>query len=304
MHIILAPCNLGLRPLRPGHIPGTWRAPQVLMAHGLAQRLEAETVTSLPRPDYSPNAQTGTRLYNGHAIRDFSLRLAADVSRVHSLKGLPLIVGGDCSILLGALLGSQSSTPLALVHLDGHSDFRHPGNYDPQATLGAVAGMDLALATGRGEALLTEWPGVAGPLVADRDVIQLGERESRDADFAWPDIAQTAITGIDVFTAQGMGRDHIASEIRRVIHGKRFWLHVDVDVLDQTVMPAVDSPGSPGIEKGWLEAICAPLLKHPLCCGMTLTVYDPDSDPEEQCAERIVDMLEQMFGRRQSTSKT
>jgi len=44
--------------------------------------------------------------------------------------------------------------------------------------------MDLALVTGRGDPLGTEWPGVEGPLIADADVIQLGERESRDAD--WP----------------------------------------------------------------------------------------------------------------------
>jgi arginase len=28
-----------------------------------------------------------------------------------------------------------------------------------------------------------------------------------------------------------------------------FWIHLDVDVLDQAVMPAVDSPGSPGIDE-------------------------------------------------------
>jgi len=35
-----------------------------------------------------------------------------------------------------------------LVHVDGHDDFYHPGNYDSARRLGAVAGMDLALASG------------------------------------------------------------------------------------------------------------------------------------------------------------
>ena len=45
-----------------------------------------------------------------------------------------------CSILLGALAGARRHGPLSLVHVDGHSDFRHPGNYDSAAQLGAVAG--------------------------------------------------------------------------------------------------------------------------------------------------------------------
>lgn len=34
-----------------------------------------------------------------------------------------------------------------------------------------------------------------------------------------------------------------------------FWVHLDVDVLDQAIMPAVDCPGSPGIPPEDLVAI-------------------------------------------------
>ncbi|QPS18670.1 arginase family protein [Serratia plymuthica] len=298
MHIILAPTNLGLSPLRPGHVPGTWRAPQALMAHSLAQRLGAGAVSELPQPTYSPAAQPGTRIRNGHAIRAFTLALAAEVAAVQARGDFPLVVGGDCSILLGALAGSRSAGPLSLVHIDGHSDFRHPGNYDPQQMLGAVAGMDLALATGRGEPLLAEWPGVTGPLVPERQVLQLGERECRDADFAWPDINQTAIARIDVFAANRMGKAEIVRQIEQMLATEpewRFWLHLDVDVLDQTIMPAVDSPGSPGIDRLWLENIVARLLQNPMCCGMTLSVFDPELDPDGRYAALIVEMLEAMF---------
>jgi len=300
MHLILAPCNLGLRPLYPGHVPGTWRAPQALMAQGLAERLHADAVTELPKPDYSPEAQAGTRLYNGHALREFNLMLAEEVARTQARHAFPLVIGGDCSVLLGALAGSRATGPVSLVHIDGHSDFRHPGNYNPQQKLGAVAGMDLALATGRGEALLTRWPGIADPLVKDEHAIQIGERESQDDNFAWPDIAQSGITCLDVFTAQRMGPGMIKQAIAQVLSsqpGQRYWVHFDVDVLDQAVMPAVDSPGSPGIDRRWLEAICASLLACPLCCGMTVTVFDPDLDHDGRCAALIIGMLENMFQR-------
>ncbi|WP_219726020.1 hypothetical protein [Janthinobacterium sp. ROICE36] len=50
MEIILAPSKLGLRPLHPDHEPGTWRAPAVLMANGLAAAVGASASVSLPRP--------------------------------------------------------------------------------------------------------------------------------------------------------------------------------------------------------------------------------------------------------------
>ena len=205
IRLVRAPSNLGLRPLRPGHVPGTWRAPEVLSKAGLIEALAPAGVIDLERPAYSTDPEPGTRLRNGHAIRGFNLRLADVVANALGRGGWPLVIGGDCSILLGALAAARRSGAVALVHVDGHSDFRHPGNYDVNAALGSAAGMDLALSTGRGEPLLTEWPGVDGPIVADEAVVQIGERESRDADFAWPDVNATAITRIDVFEARELG---------------------------------------------------------------------------------------------------
>ena len=40
----------------------------------------------------------------------------------------------------------------------------------------------------------------------------------------------------------------------------RVWLHVDLDVLDQGVMPAVDSPGSPGLDFAQLAGLLSRLV--------------------------------------------
>ncbi|MEP6565454.1 MAG: arginase family protein, partial [Mesorhizobium sp.] len=236
--LVRAPSNLGLRPLRPGHVPGTWRAPQALSEAGLIEVLAPSRVVDLERPTYSTEPQPGTRLRNGPAIRRFNLELAQVVAGALRQSEFPLVIGGDCSILLGALVAARRFGAVALVHLDGHSDFRHPGNYDVDAMPGSAAGMDLALATGRGEPLLTEWPGIEGPLVADEAVVQIGERESHDADFAWPDINSTAITRIDVFAVRNMGAAKVLQTTSATLARAdcAYWLHLDVDVLDQTVM--------------------------------------------------------------------
>src|SRR5262249_973184 len=69
VELVAAPSNLGLRPPSPGREPGVWRAPQALLSHGLGGRLNPARITELPRPRYEFDAQPGTRIRNGIAIR-------------------------------------------------------------------------------------------------------------------------------------------------------------------------------------------------------------------------------------------
>ncbi|ART64632.1 arginase family protein [Kushneria marisflavi] len=305
MNLILAPSNLGLRSQWNGHEPGTWRAPFALIKAGLLEALDSPKLTELPRPRYRAAPQQGTQLLNGHEMRTFNLRLAELVEQYYRQDEFVLVIGGDCSILLGALAGARRMGQLSLLHIDGHSDFRHPGNDNTGQTAGAAAGMDLALATGRGEALGTSWPDISGPLVEDRNVIQLGERENRDADFAWPDVNDTDITRIDVFEADRLGATGIIEIIDQALArqpDKGFWIHLDVDVLDQGIMPAVDSPGTPGIDPETLLSVLKRFAPDLRCIGMTVTVFDPDLDPDGHYASRIVEMLARIpFGSRRIT---
>lgn len=303
--LVKAPSNLGLRPRDDGSEPGTWRAPDVLLEEGLHDVLKALGSIELRRPPYDRDEQPGTRLLNGHSLRAFNLELADRIEQLVVERRFPLVLGGDCSILLGALAGLRRLTPLSLVHIDGHSDFRHPGNYDSAATLGAPAGMDLALATGRGEPLLTQWPGVETPLVPDEEVVQIGERENRDPDFAWPDVNETAITRIDTFEANELGPSGVLAKTRATLDRRPwpYWIHLDVDVLDQDVMPAVDSPGSPGIAPSDLELILAGLLEDRRVAGMTVTIYDPELDPERSAARLIVSLLGGAFAKAGRTER-
>ena len=59
-------------------------------------------------------------------------------------------------------------------------------------------------------------------------------------------------------------------------------------------MPAVDCPGSPGIPPEDLIAILQPLVADARCRGMTVTVFDPDLDPDGQYAATIVSLMAQL----------
>lgn len=176
--LIDARTNLGLRPSDTDVIPGTDRAGRVLLEQGLARAIGFRRTEAVVAAPYSRDPEPGTRLRNGSKIRAFNLELADAVERSRRDGGFPLVIGGECSDLLGGMLGLRRSGGRGLVHLDGHSDFLTPQIYPPSRPLHAAAGMDLALATGRGEPLLTMWPGFATPLVAGVDAVQLGERYS------------------------------------------------------------------------------------------------------------------------------
>jgi len=295
--IILVPSNLGLNPRYTGHLPGTWRAPSVLMQQGLDKTFSACEIITLPCPDYSPDPEPGTDILNGHKLRLLNLMLAdeIEIARRHSLK--PVVIGGDCAILPGALLGCRRNEgQIALVHIDGHSDFRHPGNWKRESGSGpgAAAGMDLALVTGRGEALLSEWPGIEGPLVADDAVIQLGERESHLVDYEWPDIAGTDIQQITIFEALTLSDTQLSDLIfKRLNHfpEKPYWIHLDMDVLDSGEMSAVDCPGTPGLSSERLISLCKTLFGQYRCCGITVTIYDPDLDHEGTAADLVAHII-------------
>jgi arginase len=66
------------------------------------------------------------------------------------------------------------------------------------------------------------------------------------------------------------------------------WLHVDLDVLDQSVMPAVDSPGSPGLNYLQLAALLGGLCTSGRIIGANFTIYDPERDPEARYAGSLV----------------
>jgi arginase len=287
--LIAAPNNLGLRPPAAGVEPGTWRAPEALERAGLSARLRPARHVQLVRPRYLAGAAAGTAIRNGDRLRTFSLALATEVERSLTRGALPVVIGGDCSTMLGCLLGLRRSGGRGLVHVDGHSDFAQLAVGD--ARLGSAAGMDLALATGRGDAMLTRWPGVAGALVDDADAVQVGERDDIDGPGGYPGLSQTAITRISVQAVHAAGIPRTVARVLDRLGDRtldRAWLHIDLDVLDQRVLRAVDSPGSPGLTYSELTELVRALLRSRRIAGLDVAIFDPDLDPDGSHARNIV----------------
>ena len=74
-----------------------------------------------------------------------------------------------------------------------------------------------------------------------------------------------------------------------------FWIHLDADVLDDAVMPAVDSRQPDGLSYAELTKLLVPLLRSRLAVGMEVTIFDPELDPSSRIAAAFTDTLVTAF---------
>src|ERR687889_508006 len=289
--VVDAPTNVGLSPPGPGREPGVYGLASALRANGIVSRLGATDGGVVTSPPYTPEIDPSTGVLGGEALRSFSLDLAERVDEVVREGKFPFVLGGDCSILIGNMLALRRRGRFGLVFIDGHLDFRHSGNSE---LVGAAAGADLALVSGRGPDRLTNIDGLR-PLVRGDDIVALGEREDYPE---WRDIHDTDITVWDLWKVRSLGVNRVALKTLEKMESsgvEGFWVHLDADVLDDAIMPAVDSRQPDGLSYSELVELLRVLLGSQLAVGMEVTIFDPELDPTGEIADGFTDALVEAF---------
>ena len=282
--IVDAPSVLGLFPR------GVETLPEALLAHDLVGRLGATVHRSLTPPAYSPEPDP-TGINNADALVTFAEILADAVGAEIDDGAFPLVLGGDCSIVFGPLLALARRGRSGLLFLDGHADFAHPAD-DPS---GEAASMDLALATGRGPQGFGPIGGYR-PLVTDDRVALLAYRVRDDGTDRHLDlrVEDSAITTIDLTELRRRGLEASISEAMATVARDDldgFWIHLDADVLDDELMPAVDYRAPGGLSWDELTAVVRAALGSGGARGLDLTIFNPRLDPDGSLAERLVAFL-------------
>jgi arginase len=282
--IIEAPSVLGLFP------KGVETLPDALLAVGLAERLGARRAGRVEPLPYEPERDPVTLLLNPRGIVDYSVALADAIGAVVDRDEFPVVLGGDCSILLGNLLALRRRGRYGLLFLDGHADFYHP-EAEPN---GEAASMDLALATGRGPAVVTDMEGRC-PLVRDADVVVLGRRDAADAEAHGSQrIEDTAIAMIDLAAVRVAGvKAAAASAVERLsrVELDGLWIHLDADVLDDAVMPAVDYRMPDGLSWDELAAVLRAGISSGRAVGINVTIFNPKLDGDGSIARAFMEVL-------------
>ncbi|WP_415953624.1 arginase family protein [Streptomyces sp. KLOTTS4A1] len=286
--VLDAPSNLGLRPPAPGTVPGVYKLAGALREQRIVQRLGALEGGVVVPPRYDRGGwKEGDGVFNAEAIASYTVRLADRIEHHLRAGDFPVVLGGDCSIQLGASLAMRRIGRYGLAAIDGSTDFRHPGNSEH---VGAAGGEELALATGRGQADLTDIEGLR-PYLGDTDVRLLG---IRDDDPQREELRGLRIPNASVGEIRQWGPAEIAGATRQTLEIAEldgFWVHFDADSLDPSVMPAVDAPDPDGLLPEELVALLGTLAASGRCVGINVTIYDPDLDPDGTCGALLADLL-------------
>lgn len=154
--------------------------------------------------------------------------------------------------------------------------------------------MDLALVTGRGPDLVTNLEGRL-PLVRDEDVTLLAHRDT--ADSAGHGSQRVEDTGIGVINLDALRECGATATARRALERLTgpaldgFWIHLDADVLDDAIMPAVDYRMPGGLQWDELTTILRIALASGKALGIDVTIFNPKLDPDGAIARRFADAL-------------
>jgi arginase len=281
--IIEAPSSLGLS------TEGVERLPDRLLELGLAERLQARRAGRLVVPPKNPDRDPETKTLNAKAIAEWSPKLADAVELALGHGEFPVVLGGDCTIVLGPMLALKRRGRYGLLFIDGNADFFQP-EAEPK---GEGASMDLAFVTGHGPKLLTDIEG-RGPLVRPEDVVAFGCRDQADQEEYGSQPLPDVLKALDLCAVRKMGIDDAARAAiecltRSEVDG--FFIHLDADCLDDAIMPAVDFRVPGGLSWDELGMALRIAMASGKAVGLEVTIYNPSLDEDGSAGRGLADVL-------------
>ena len=294
---------------RPGNQA---RAATALRDAGLLDAFEHHHVVGsddLDLPAGDPARGSSTNLINEAALLAMTDALNERVGSSVTAGRLPIVYGGDCSTLLGIVTGLRDHVgDVGLVFFDGHEDTMpldvSEDGEAANAELGLLLGLTGRTLTGPNIALTCAPGSVIGCPRCDATGLWCwaratttggnGSMSARSPTPAcgwhrWPKSPTTPRAQEAVPSSSSAGVD-------------RWWLHIDLDVLDPVVFPAQGLPDFPD-EPGGLtwdqltDAVMALFTTPASCVGGSIAIYDPDQDPNRSGAAQIVAFVRNVVAR-------
>jgi len=275
------------------HHAGQELAPDAIRAAGLADRLQEAGLHvtdsgNLAIAVFAPDrGSPGAR--NLAAVARVAAEVADTVAKVIATDRLPLVLGGDCTITIGAVAGlKRCHADGALIYVDGDADLGVPGNEDS----GILDSMGISHLLGRGA---PELAGLGGrtPLLEPARLAILGSdpRETDDAGRAFLADSGVSFQEAPVFIADPAAAAERALAKVTSASG-RFLVHFDVDVVDSGDLPLGNFPhyGSGVLLEHALTALHV-LRSHPSFAGLVVTEVNPTYDPAGSELTRLVSGL-------------
>ena len=272
--------------------PGHERAPAALRAAGIIDRLQAagfevndmgDCQTQISQPDDEhPRARNIPPLVS--ALNDLRPRVEIAVKS----GALPLILGGDCSIVLATVAGARSYyRHVGLIYVDRDADMNVPAT----TPSGNVDGMVISHLIGRGAPELVRFWGEP-PLVREPDIVLFGV-DRLDA----PEKLALDRSPIRRYLGEDIRRTGISaaaeSAVARMQGGQHeFVLHLDVDAISSAEFSATNYAGPEGgMSLADVQRAMAIFASRPNMIALEVSTYNPALDPDGSAAKVLVELL-------------
>jgi arginase len=288
LSLIGVPTNSAGKRNGVANAPAALRHAGLVDALGRICRVRDEGDVSFSMPTTERDVSSEIIAYNSLASMIRSVRTG--VRHAFQEGRFPLVIGGDCPVLLGCLAASvETYSSTRLLFVDGHED-AYPPHKSPT---GEAADMELGLALGFMPDLIRKAAG-STPLIDAPRVCMLGPRDKKT-------LQQFDIRSLDgkieYYDDATLRKGNIEALTRKVLQRltpklEKLWLHVDLDVLSTRSLPAVDYPQPGGLSWNQLESLTKTALSSGNVIGMNVTIYNPDMDPDKRFARRIVRYLQ------------
>ena len=273
--------------------PGQEDAPAAVRGAGFVERLRDAGVDVVdlgdtPRFRWRPDRADRFAM-NAGAVRSSVLAVADKVALALERGLTPVVLGGDCTVELGTVLGWQRQRDATLLlYVDPHPDLNTPAT----APDGAFDWMGVAhlLAEPGTRAELVELGGRVPALTPD-DVLLFGRSAARSTA---GERAAIARLGMRVIEQEDVARDPVAAAARALewLRGP-FLVHLDVDSIDFADLPlAENTDRNIGLSFDALAQALDALLGDARLGCLTITELNPHhGEPEGATLRPFIDRL-------------
>jgi arginase len=264
--------------------------PQAIHTAGVEERIPGPVASTwIPTGAMSP-ARGPSGLISEDALTSMVTDTAAALGAAWRDGEVPLVVAGDCPVLLAPLIAAKARGGGGLAFIDGHEDA-----WDPHVTpTGEASDCEIGLALG----LFRGPDSLAGlPCLRPEHLVVLGPRDQEEiAGEGQPSIRDCVpryLSGADLAAAP---ESHPYTEVTDLVAcgvagtEAGWWCHIDLDVLATASLSAVDYPQPGGLSWNQLERLTTACLTVPGCLGASVVIYNPDLDGG-LAAERIAEFI-------------
>ena len=178
------------------------------------------------------------------------------VRKLVAAKVMPITIGGDHGVPIPVLRGFEGQGPITLIHVDAHLDWRDHVN-------GVHDGLSSPIRR-------------ASEMEHINDIYQIG---LRSAGSARTEEMEAAIAyGSNLIPDIELQRIGMQAVLDRIPNGVQYYLTIDADGVDPTIMPAVAGPAPGGVTYDQMRTLIHGLVDKGRVLGMDIVEITPKRD--------------------------